>query len=81
MMLVIIVLTFHYANCQSGLSVHTVKTDTIHKGVCDGKVSLKILVEISEVRGLLLDRDLDIRIILKWVSNIVGWCGMSISGI
>jgi len=27
------------------------KTETIHKGVCDGKVSLKIVVEKSEVRG------------------------------
>jgi hypothetical protein len=29
------------------------KTETIHKEVCDGKASLKILVEKSEVRGLL----------------------------
>ena len=27
------------------------KTDTIHKGVCDGKIILKILVEKSEVKG------------------------------
>jgi hypothetical protein len=57
------------------------KTDTIHKGVCNGNVSLKILVEKSLVRGLLEDWDLDIKIILKQVSNIVGWCETSFSGI
>jgi hypothetical protein len=43
------------------------KTDTIHKRVFDGKISLKIMVEKSEVRGgwILEDRDLDKRIILK----------------
>jgi len=49
------------------------KTDTIHKGVCDGKVSLKILVEKSEVRGSLS------RSGLRYKDNIkmgLKYCGM-----
>lgn len=56
-----------------GFPYITFKTETIHKGVCDGKASLKLLVEKSEVRGPLG------RSGLRYKDNIkmgLKYCGM-----